>query len=269
VVEQAHEKSIGNPSFSIDDCVVRAKGTKSPAFKFQDLVIDITSYRGNDILRSNKAATMLKQFSTPVALEQWIRNATGNDSRKLVFRGSYSTVTGGGDIWDDPELFNESANKLLLSQKGEHNGFNNISAYDLTRLISMMGWHQYLPEEAQYLPEEAQLKDAKWNSLSSVIRGMGWDRARYIDVAIETLGLENVISSPVILSKLGLGNSGLTYVAFVQFVDEMPKMSGKPAKLRSLAMALRTPGAAHVGNDARMAAEVTEILRRVVTEELA
>jgi peptidoglycan hydrolase-like protein with peptidoglycan-binding domain len=266
VVEQAHKESSNNPSFSISDCIVRAIGTSSPAFKFQDLIIDITSYRGDDILRSNKAATMFKQFSTPTGLEKWIRDATGNNltgSRKLVFQGSYSAVTGGEAIWDSPALFvDTSATKPLLSPKAEHNGSNFISAYDLTRLISMMGWHQYLPEESQ-------LKDAKWNSLSSVIRGMGWDRSRYIDVAIETLGLENVISSPVILSKMGLGDSGLTYVALVQFVDEMPKMAGKPAKLRTLAMALRTPGTAHLDNDARMAAEVTEIIRRVVTEELA
>jgi hypothetical protein len=106
-----------------------------------------------------------------------------------------------------------------------------------------------------------------------VIKSLGKDRARYIDVAIETLGLENIISSPVIISKLGLGdNRDLTYVAFTQFVDERLKSNIQPAKLRTLAMALRVDGAkvsSFIEADVRMATEVTEIIRRLVTEEFA
>jgi hypothetical protein len=108
-----------------------------------------------------------------------------------------------------------------------------------------------------------------------MVRAMGTDTARYTDIAFKMLGLESVISSPVIISKLGNGYSDtrkrneIAYVAFVQFVDERPKAKGKPAKVRTLSMAIRAASNDMVKLDARMAAEVTEIIRRVVTEELA
>jgi hypothetical protein len=144
-----------------------------------------------------------------------------------------------------------------------------MSAYDLVRLISMLGWHNYLPRTGN-----VQLPSAQWHSLSSVVKGMGTDPARYVDVAIEALGLQSSIKSPVIISKLGFGADtgdilidAMTYAAFVQFIDT----NASPAKLRTFAMALRVPttGGSASKHDAKMAAEVTEIIRRVVTEELA
>ncbi|WP_036945674.1 hypothetical protein [Pseudanabaena sp. PCC 6802] len=67
-------------------------------------------------------------------------------------------------------------------------------------------------------------------------------------------------------------NRDLTYVAFCQFVDERLKSNTQPAKLRTLAMALRVDGTkvtSFIEADVRMAAEVTEIIRRIVTEEFA
>jgi hypothetical protein len=76
----------------------------------------------------------------------------------------------------------------------------------------------------------------------------------------------------VIISKLGYGAEtadpeidALTYAAFAQFSD---LRSGQPRQ-RSFALALRIPTSpgAGVRHDARMAAEVTEIVRRVFAEE--
>jgi hypothetical protein len=76
----------------------------------------------------------------------------------------------------------------------------------------------------------------------------------------------------VIISKLGYGAEtadpeidALTYAAFAQFVDQR----SDPPRQRSFALALRIPTApgAGVRHDARMAAEVTEIVRRVFAEE--
>jgi hypothetical protein len=140
----------------------------------------------------------------------------------------------------------------------------------------MIGWHYHLESDAQF-------PHVNWKSLQPIIKGLGKDTARFVDVALEMLGLENQIRFPVILSKLGHGPSSLrqtietTYMALVQFVDPLPKSTGNSAKLRSVAMTLR--GVIPIQDlenfddesirlDARMAAEVTEILRRVITEEL-
>jgi hypothetical protein len=88
----------------------------------------------------------------------------------------------------------------------------------------------------------------------------------------------------VVISKLGFGRSGirkrteLVYTAFVQFRDRhLSASSANPsanpstdeAPLRMLAMTLVVAGdRAATELDARMAAEITEIVRRLVTQEL-
>jgi hypothetical protein len=207
---------------------------------------------------------MFKRFQTRSKLEQWVKDITGN--KNLNFQGDY----GEPSFYQDPELFNrKTGNTVLGAALDTSQGKNYLSAYDLTRFVTMLGWHYHIAPEAR-------LPGAQGHSLESVIRAMGRDRARYIDVAIETLGLENVLSSVVIISKLGLGDSGLCYVALTQFVDEHLKTDGQPGKLRTLGMALRVdrnklPDSDTDASmaDAKMAAAVTEIIRRVVTEELA
>jgi hypothetical protein len=143
---------------------------------------------------------------------------------------------------------------------------NLVSAADLVRLLTLVGWHRQLGPDQR-------LAGAQWTSLRTVVEGLGHDSARYIDAALAHLGLVDAVTSPVILSKLGYGAEtgdpeidALTYAAFAQFND---RRSGPPRQ-RSFAMALRIPTApgAGVGHDARMAAEVTEIVRRVFAEEL-
>ncbi len=254
------------PTCDIDNAVVKDKSTGT-SYRFNDLVTDVVTYK-QKIGTSNSLAAMFKRFETYAGLETWLRNITGNKS--LQFRGTY----GEGAFISYPELFDQKLQRVVLSAAPETARGNNLmSAYDLTRTISMLGWHYYLQQAAR-------LPGAQWNSLESVVRAMGKDSARYIDVAIEKLALQNTVESPVILSKLGFGRSStrnrteLAYVAFLQFVDTRPKAQGKPAKLRTIAIALRGAKALEDANqeaiqiDARVAAEVTEIIRRVVTEEL-
>ncbi|MDF5718624.1 MAG: hypothetical protein PUP93_33355, partial [Rhizonema sp. NSF051] len=245
----------------IESCYVTNK-----KFQFLDLVQDIITY-GEKITTSNSAAATLKQFQTPEALELWVKNITQN--QQLIFRGKY----GEEPFINQPKLIDGKTAQLLIeSSLTRHDGQNSVSAYDLTRLVSMVGWHLHIADDSR-------LPGVQWQSLKSIIKAMGNDRARYVDVALQSLGLENVISSPVIISKLGDGYSKIrkrneiTYVAFVQFVDEHLKTNNQLGKLRTLAIALK--GAMPPTNsqwielDARMATEVTEIIRLVVMEKLA
>lgn len=254
------------PQADLDNFLVRPRRS-AKGYRFFDLVVDIVSYR-QQFGSSNALAAMFKQFDTSDHLENWIKQVTGNTS--LQFRGRY----GEGAFMQVPELWDQAQQKVMLSSSAaNHRGNNALSTYDLTRLISMLGWHLHLPTDAQ-------LPGTQWNSLESIVRAMGMDSARYVDVAIDRLGLAPVIWAPVIISKLGFGRSGirhrteLVYVAFVQFVDEHLCRVGAPSAVRTLSMALM--GAKKLGNgneearqlDARMAAEVTEILRRAVTQTL-
>jgi hypothetical protein len=104
---------------------------------------------------------------------------------------------------------------------------------------------------------------------------MGWDTARYVDAALETLGLVNVISKPVIISKMGLINSSMSYCVFVHLEDQR----FSPAKLRTFAFTLWTDLPSSLPNpwaingwdrrDNAIAVATVEIIRRIFAEELA
>ncbi|HEY9648455.1 MAG TPA: S-layer homology domain-containing protein, partial [Chroococcidiopsis sp.] len=276
----------------IDNEFVRA-GRSGRGYRFYDLAVDIVNY-GNAVGSSNSLAAMFKQFDTAQNLENWVKGITGNQS--LIFRGRY----GEGVFMAAPQIWDDKLQQVVLTAAGGGSGGSNtISTYDLTRLVTMLAWHPHLPTEAR-------LPGGQWHSLESLVRAMGKDSARYVDVAIARLGLEEVIASPVVISKLGFGRSGarnrteLVYTAFVQFYDTHRCQSGSTGSaatssaatssaatslatteppqnrrvLRTLGMTL--VGAKKLGNgdreateiDARMAAEVTEILRRVVLDEL-
>ncbi|MBE9125179.1 MULTISPECIES: hypothetical protein [unclassified Coleofasciculus] len=106
---------------------------------------------------------------------------------------------------------------ILKGVSQRHQDENTITAYDLARMISMLGWHYYIPQSSR-------LPGVQWHSLETVIRAMGSDAARLTDLALEELDLQNKISSIVILSKLGNGVTQMrnraeaVYVALVQFV---------------------------------------------------
>jgi S-layer homology domain len=255
------------PAVDADNCVVRSRGS-SGGHKFYDLAVDLVNYK-NAIASSNSIAAMFKQFDLPANLETWVKKITGNTS--LQFRGRY----GEAPFLQTPELWDgKTQQRVLTSPSPGSEGGNTVSAYDLTRLISMLGWHFHIPLEAR-------LPGGQWDSLECLVRAMGNDTARYLDVAIDRLGLAGVVRSTVVISKLGFGRSSvrdrteLIYTALLQLVDKRPRSVNQPAVLRTVAMTLvsakdlNDANREAIGLDARMAAEVTEILRRVMTQELA
>ncbi|MEG3896339.1 MULTISPECIES: hypothetical protein [unclassified Microcoleus] len=266
IVSQVNSKY---PDCDIDNCVIRDGNGQKQDFYFYDVAKDMISYTSN-IASSNSLAAMFKRFDTRTGLEQWLKNTTGNND--LNFRSDYGEIP----YLNNPKIFDLSKKQVLLTAAENSTQQNNfVSAYDLTRLISMLGWHFHLEGRSR-------MRGSQWNSLETIVRAMGHDTARYADEAIKTLGMDSAITSPVIISKLGYGVSSLrgtletVYVALVRFVDERPYAAGKPAKLRTLALTLRgekvLDGSSSgdrkaIELDARVCAEVTEILRRLFAEE--
>ncbi|MBD2206927.1 hypothetical protein H6G33_31750 [Calothrix sp. FACHB-1219] len=273
IVSQANTKFFQS---SLENCVIRDPAKRQKDTPFLDIASDIISYK-EKVASSNSLAAMCKRFETWEGLEAWVKKVTGNQD--LVFRGRY----GEDPFINQPELFDLNTKKVLLSAAPETTrGDNLVTAYDLLRLLTMLGWHHQLPVEAR-------LPGAQWHSLSLIVKALGKDACRYTDIAIDTLGLKNYVSSPVIISKLGDGYSDsrksteIVYLAFMQFILDLPQSGKKPADLITLGLALRgakpfqetNPAAIEqaknrdaVELDARMVTEVTEILRRVVTQEL-
>jgi peptidoglycan hydrolase-like protein with peptidoglycan-binding domain len=255
-----------DPKTDVDNCLIRPRGS-SGGYAFYDLAVDLVSYK-TTIGTSNAIAAMFKQFSSAEGLDGWLKQLTGN--RNAWFRGRY----GEPPFIQSPEVCDKVSRKVLLSPAGaDHNAGNTISVYDLTRLISMLAWHHYLPADCR-------IPHAQWDSLECIVRAMGTDSARYLDVAIAQLGLEKSIKSPVLISKLGFGRSSvrdrteLAYTAVFQFIDRRPKLQNQPAILRQVALTLIAAKDYNDSNkeaiemDARMAAEITEIIRRIVLQEL-
>ena len=259
VLCQANRRS---PMTPIGDCRI---GTNvfgdSPGEYFGDLFRQMVSYEkdAQSPGHSNALGALFKTLVNPGEenVQQWLRQLTANPS--LVLMGRY----GKPSYIENGALFGPAG--VLVGYRELPRSRNLVSAADLVRLLTLVGWHHQLGPDQR-------LAGAQWTSLRTVVEGLGYDTARYIDAALENLGLVDAVKSPVILSKLGYGAEtanpeidALTYAAFAQFVDQR----SDPPRQRSFALALRIPTApgAGVRHDARMAAEVTEIVRRVFAEE--
>ncbi|MEL6554679.1 MAG: S-layer homology domain-containing protein [Cyanobacteria bacterium J06621_11] len=260
------------PTTDLDQCLVRRAGGQG-GFPFNSLAAGIMSY-DNRIATSNSLAAMFKHFNTPAGLEKWTQQLTGN--QQLSFQGRYGEVP----FIQYPELWDRKSNRVLLkSPRQDHRGQNLVSTYDLTRLITMAGWHWQLPRQSI-------IPNVQTHSLESVLRAMGVDTARYVDVALEALGLSGWVRSPVILSKSGFGRSDLrdrtelTYCALVQFslprINAADGATDPTASHQQYSFGLTLIAAQRTGDanqesrfvDALMATEVTEIIRRIVNGQL-
>ncbi len=265
VIDQANGIA---PRTPIEDCSIRRSGTEA-GFPFSVLASGIMSY-DNQVATSNSLAAMFKRFATPEGLEKWTSGLTGN--QKLAFQGRYGEVP----FIEYPELWDSKTQKVLIkSPQRAHSGQNLVSTYDLTRLITMAGWHWRLPRQAI-------VPNAQGHSLSGLIRAMGVDTARYMDVALETLELTNIVRSPAIISKSGFGRSDerdrteLTYCALAEFDLPQVGASDPTASHQHYVIAMTLIAAQRTGDanqearfvDALMAAEVTEIIRRLVLGKL-
>jgi hypothetical protein len=260
VLCQANRRS---PMTPIGDCRIGPNVFgDSPGEGFGDLFRQMVSYEkdAQSPGHSNALGALFKTLVNPGEenVQQWLRQLTANPS--LVLMGRYGTPS----YIQKGALFGQAG--VLVGYREPPRTRNLVSAADLVRLLTLVGWH------CQLGPDQ-RLAGAQWTSLRTVVEGLGHDSARYIDAALEHLGLVDAVTSPVILSKLGYGAEtndrsidALTYAAFAQFSDQR---SGPPRQ-RSFALALRIPTAPGAGlrHDARMAAEVTEIVRRVFAEEL-
>lgn len=259
VISQINSRFINS---DVDNCLVR-NPSNGLSYPFFDLMSDIQNYE-TKIATSNCLAAMFKRFTSWVGLEVWLKQITGNSN--LQFSGGY----GEDPFIYSPEVFDRKLNQTVLKAAPEGNkGSNSLAVYDLTRMISLLGWHYHIPAAAR-------LPGAQWDSLESLARAMGKDTARHLDFAIDKLALGSVIGSPVVISKMGFGmstirnRSEMLYTGLIRFIDKRTK----PAKLRTMALTLRAAKA--LGDedeearqlDARMGAEITELLRRLVAEEL-
>ncbi|PZO58663.1 MAG: hypothetical protein DCF15_04635 [Phormidesmis priestleyi] len=269
------------PTVAIDQYRIRAMGTAEPNYTFDELASGIINY-SDRIATSNALAVTFKNFETPERLEAWTQQMSGNQA--LSFQGRY----GEAPFIEHPELWNPLTNQTALRSSAQrHDGQNLMSTYDLTRLITMAAWHSQIPKSAQ-------IPDIQGHSLAPIIRAMGVDTARYVDVALETLGLADWVLEPVIISKCGFGRSEgrnqteLTYCALAQFslprhiARQANKQTTAPAapdftasyQQYSLGLTLIAAQNASDPNqearyvDALMASAVTEIIRRAVLETL-
>ena len=245
-----------------DEAGAGADGEARPGGEgFGDLFREMVSYEkdAQSPGHSNAVGALFKTLVNPGEenAQEWLRHLAGNPS--LVLMGRYGTPSyiENGALVGPPGV--------LVGYRQPPRSRNLVSAADLVRLLTLVGWHRQLGPDQR-------LAGAQWASLRTVVEGLGHDTARYLDAALEHLGLVDAVDSPVILSKLGYGAEtddpsidALTYAAFAQFSDRR----SDPPRQRSFALALRIPTApgAGVRHDARMAAEVTEIVRRVFAEE--
>lgn len=221
---------------------VRHRGGDGANLGLERICLDVVSY-ASCVGSSNGLAAMLNQLEAQP--EQWIRSITGQP-RPIRFAGRY----GEEPTIRVPEL-TTAAGRLLLPFARPAAAGNRLSVYDLTRLLALLGWHGRLSPE-QRLPGLT----AAGRRLA--VRALATDPARYLDLALASLGLERGASGsterPVILSKLGYGESALVYAAFLLWRGQ------------SLAFCLRVakgPGDAEaVRADTAMAQGVTALLRR-------
>ncbi|WP_448564997.1 hypothetical protein [Trichothermofontia sp.] len=243
-----------NKNINIDRYLIRDRRSDQ-SYRFSELATEVINYQ-EQIATSNAIAHSFKLFATPIALETWLKQLTGNSC--LTFQGRY----GEPPFLKAPELYDPTCDRVILTaQVEEHPGDNTVSAYDLTRVLSTMAWHLALPASTR-------IPGVTWQNLRPLITALGTDSARYLDVAISTLKLEPYLQAPVILSKMGFGRSGirdrteLSYVVLGQWQDTRYQ----PARSQAFCLTLL---AAQANNDpdeearildARIATEVTEIL---------
>lgn len=277
VVSQANRRSPGTPIASTR--VVSLDRSRAEAFEvlFRDMVSYAPRAGEADGGGSNRIAYLFKQLinSGEPDVQTWLRTLSGNGQALMLgWHGNWEPRA----TPPDPSFFNPyrqgaelqaADGTRLVGHRLMPRTRNLVCAYDLVRLITMLGWHHRLDQSSR-------LPAAQWRSLATLVEGLGHDTARYIDVALEHLGLLGSIADPVVISKMGYGAEtgddgidALCYVAFASFRD----IRFSPARQRCLALALRIPTAGDLTSalrhDARMAAEVTEILRRVFAEELS
>ena len=242
------------PDLDIDDVMIRQAGEPGTAVSIHSLMKDVVSYEGG-ATRSNAGAKALGRFQTTDERDAQLESWTGHDG---TFMGGY----GAPSLFEQPELVTADGQVIATAPEAEGApGPNLISAYDVTRTLAMASWHEHLDADQQ-------IPDAQWHSLESVLRAMGYDSARYIDAAIERLDVADRLENVVVASKLGHGIRSATGLAETVYTGVLQFDDAQTGSHRSLVFTLRGEKADAVELDARIAAEVTELLRRVLAGAL-
>ncbi len=219
------------------------------------LLREIVSYEAG-VGRSNAGAATLGALSPRAGREAWNERHTGNDHD---FRGNYGLAP----LLAAPTLVGPDGRVLLRAPASEGPaGPNLVSVYDLARLTATAAWHRLVAQEAR-------LEGAQARGVEPVLRALGHDPARYVEVALDALGVTARVREVAIASKLGYGvrsATGLPEIAWVVAATLDDARTAPPVR-RRFVLALRATGRDPVALDARVAAEVTEVLRRVLDEE--
>lgn len=207
------------------EAVLRPWGSSASELDFDQVLCEVVSY-ADSLGSSNGLAALLNELEGD--REAWIRGCTGGPAQ-IRFGGRY----GASPPIRWPQLRCRSDDALLLPFGAPAVSGNAVSVYDLTRLVSLLGWHRLLGP-GQRLPG-LTLAGARLAA-----RALVGDPARYLDAAFASLGLVRRVEAPLILSKLGYGESALVYCAFLHLRDHP---DGAPAAgvERSLALTLRVP----------------------------
>jgi len=245
-----------HPTLDLGDLGIRGVADTAVHTTVDDLLQDIVSYDAG-VPRSNGGAHTLGALQGPAQREQRLERWTGHDAD---FRGGY----GFSPVVTEPRLVGPDGAILIAPPPGPYStGPNLISSYDLTRATAMAAWH------AQLSPDQ-RIPDIQQASVDSVLTALGEDSARYVDAALQRLDLADRVSDVVIASKLGhgirsaTGHAETVYTAVAQFVVGQ----GDDARFHSVVLTLRVEDPDAVRTDAVMAAEVTDLIRRVVDGEL-
>lgn len=230
------------PAGALDSCTIESPDG-AEAISVGEAFESIVSYR-QGVSLSNSLARTLKHFDTPEQLERWVQSQTGNAG--LTFRGGY-----GDAAYIAQPVLKEAGVPLLVGSGHEHRGENLVSAYDLCRTFAEFGWRAETP------------------GFEPLIRALGTDSARYVDVALEALNLQDRVQDLVVVSKLGFGFSDKrqqwedVYAGFVAFKDAH---TGKQVELSLALRAVKAPDSdrAPMELDARMATEVARIIDKAL-----
>jgi hypothetical protein len=227
-------------------------GSDDQSLSLERALFDLVSYAGT-VGSSNALAALLNQLEPH--REAWIRAHTGGPAA-LRFGGRYGETP----PIVRPVLRQRGNGSVLLPFGSPVEAGNAVSLYDLTRLLSMLGWHRLLAPVQR-------VRGLSGAGARLAARALSCDSARYLDAAFADLGLQRRIDTPLILSKMGYGESALVYCAFLHVRD---RRDARPLT-HSLAFSLRCPKGSGdreaVRADLAMAEAVSSLLARVLRNE--
>jgi peptidoglycan hydrolase-like protein with peptidoglycan-binding domain len=242
------------PDLQVEGLRIREAGSGSAGIPLKSLFQDITSYDAG-VPRSNAGAGALGRMLGGPGREAFVEGNTGHG---VEFNSNY----GGGTLFHRPEVVTASGERVLLSPESAGTSVRNrVSAYDLTRVHAQAAWHGRLPEAAR-------LPGAQSHSLGGWMQAMAEDPARYVDVGLKKLGLSTTAKNVAVSTKLGFGYAGGKFEAVYSGVVQFDDARFSPPRQRSMSFTLRGVHADAVQLDAHLAAETTELLRRLANGQL-